>query len=108
MGKDAVKEFEVFVKGITVTKAACNDAVLAVEIDVKAIISGLKHMHGLKDLVFHLVENFFKFSEDIFGELALADKDYHDAQYMSSGRELGMAFRRILLGTVTMPTPSEA
>lgn len=108
--KEAVKDFEMFVKGIKVTKAACKDAVSSVENDVKAIISALRHIHGPKDLLLNLFHNVLSFGEDIFGELSRAAEAYRAAQYMGSGRELGMAFRRMLLGepNVTTVFSSEA
>merc|ERR1712060_288687 len=96
--KDAVEEFEAFVKGAAPTKATCKAAVSAVERDVKAIVAVLKQIKGPKDLVLKVVDNLFNDGEEIFGEISTASKSYRAGQYMGSGRDLGMAFRRMLVG----------
>merc|ERR1712241_1111428 len=103
--KEAVNEFEVFVKGAASTRETCKSAVVAVENDVKAIVSALKSIHGPEDLVLKIVDHIFEDSEDIFGELSAASKAYRLAEYVGSGRQLGMAFRRMLVGA-TAPTPA--
>merc|ERR1712194_948045 len=103
--EDAIKEFEVFVKGAAPTKATCAAAVSAVEADVKTIIAALKSVHGIKGLIFKLIDNFFGDGDEIFGELSAAAKAYRLAQYVGSGRELGMALRRMLVGKVS-PSPA--
>merc|ERR1712113_848742 len=106
MGIDEVK---LFVKGEANTKATCKAAVVAVENDVKTIISSLKSIHGVKDLVAKIIDDVLLDGEDIFGELSAAGKAYGLADYFGSGRQLGMAFRRLLVGgPPAPPTPSPA
>merc|ERR1711972_742721 len=93
-----------FTKCAAPTKVACKAAVAAVENDVKAIVEALKSIKGPKDLVLKIVDNMFNDSEDIFGELAAASKAFKESQYMGSGRELGMAFRRMLVGKSSSPS----
>merc|ERR1712066_304407 len=96
--EDAVREFEMFTKCAAPAKATCEAAIGAVENDVKAIVAALKAIKGPKDLVLKIVDNLFSDSEDIFGELSAASKAFKAAQYMGSGRQLGMAFHRMLVG----------
>merc|ERR1719401_3334855 len=100
--KEAVEEFEAFVKGAAPTKATCKAAVSAVERDVKAIVAVLKQIKGPKDLVLKVIDNLFGDGEEIFGDMSTASKSYRVGQYMSSGRDLGMAFRRMLVGKPNM------
>merc|ERR1712066_1088525 len=96
--EDAVKEFEMFTKCAAPAKATCKAAIGAVENDVKAIVAALKAVKGPKDLVLKIIDNLFTDSEDIFGELSNASKAWKAVQYMGSGRQLGMAFHRMLVG----------
>merc|ERR1712087_1039580 len=66
--------------------------------NVKAIISAILKFKGPKDAVIHIVDNLFADGETIFEELGEAGKEYKEAKYMGSGHNLGMAFRRILVG----------
>merc|ERR1711972_268149 len=90
--------FEMFTKCAAPAKATCKAAIGAVENDVKAIVAALKAIKGPKDLVLKIIDNIFDDSEDIFGELSAASKAFKAAQYMGSGRQLGMAFHRMLVG----------
>merc|ERR1712228_877280 len=94
----AVREFEMFTKCAAPAKATCKAAIGAVENDVKAIVAALKAIKGPKDLVLKIVDNLFSDSEDIFGELSAASKAFKASQYMGSGRQLGMALYRMLVG----------
>jgi len=96
--KEAVEQIEVAIKGAASTKATCKAASAEIKIDIKAIISALMKIHGPKDFVIHIVDNLFTDGAKIFGELAAAGKNYKATQYLSSGRELGMAFRRMVVG----------
>merc|ERR1712190_271275 len=106
--KEAVEEFQAFVKGAAPTKATCKAAVSAVEHDVKAIVAVLEQIKGPKDLVLKVVDNLFGDGEEIFGDFSIASKSYRAGQYMGSGRGLGMAFRRMLVGkaNVTRSNPT--
>merc|ERR1712176_691697 len=104
--EDAVHEFEMFTKCGAPAKATCKAAIGAVENDVKAIVAALKAIKGPKDLVLKVVDNLFTDSEDVFGEISSASKKWKAAQYMGSGRQLGMAFHRMIVGkpNSTIPT----
>merc|ERR1712226_1082216 len=106
--KEAVEEFEAFVKGAAPTKATCKAAVSAVERDVKAIVAVLEQIKGPKDLVLKVVDNLFGDGEEIFGDLSTSSKSYRAGQYMGSGRDLGMAFRRMLIGKPNVTSGSPA
>merc|ERR1712228_189489 len=104
--EDAVREFEMFTKCAAPARATCQAAIGVVENDVKAIVAALKAIKGPKDLVLKIVANFFSDSEDIFDELSAASKAFKAAEYMGSGRQLGMAFHRMLVGLPNSEPPT--
>merc|ERR1712039_682156 len=94
----AIKEFEAAVKRGASVKATCATAAKETVQDVEAIVRVLKSRKGPKDIILHSIDNLFDDGEKIFGELSAAGKVYKTADYMGSGRQLGMALRRILVG----------
>lgn len=105
--EEAVHELDAAVNGSAAAKAKCKK----LGADAKKIIGQLKKIHGPKDLVIHIVSNLFDDGEKIFGELAAAESAYKTGwDYMTAGTQLGMAFRRMLVGesNTTMTTSPEA
>lgn len=100
----AVMEVKAAVAGSGQTKTTCK----VVEGDVKAIMQALKQIKGPKDLLVHIVDNFFDDGEPIFGGLAAAERAYKTGwDFMTAGEELGKVFRRMLVGEINA-APSTA
>merc|ERR1712070_1296559 len=70
--EDALSQVKAAIDGSKAAKTTCK----VVGADVMAIIQALKQIHGPKDLVIHIVNNFFDDGEAIFGGLAAAVRDY--------------------------------
>merc|ERR1712190_509131 len=96
--EDAVEKFAAIPKKAEHAVEECKDVPKIIVTNVKAIISAIRKFKGPKDAVIHIVDNLFADGETIFEELGEAGKDYKETKYMGSGHNLGMAFRRILVG----------
>lgn len=77
---------------------ACN----ASESDIKDIVNVLKSIKGLKDLATHVVDDLRVNFKDILSEFEVAVNGYQHEQYESCGKQLGMALRRIVVGTSSL------
>jgi len=103
--EDALHEIQVAANGAQGAKEKCK----GVEADVKAVISALKQVpRQPKDLVIHILSNFFGDGDKIFSELAASEKAYKTGQdYMTAGQNLGTSLRRLLVGEMngTVPFP---
>lgn len=86
------------------TKEECKEAAKSGEQNMKQIIAKLMAMHGLKDLAQHMFENLLSDTENINGDLAKAAVAYKSKDCKGAGRELGMAFRKILVGETKLRT----
>lgn len=98
----AIHEFSDGVRAIPRDRAACKP----LKADLKALVVALKKIHGPKDVILHILDNLVGDGEKIFDKLAAADKAYKTAgDYMTAGQNLGMAFRRMLLGELNATEP---
>jgi hypothetical protein len=101
----ALNEVKAAVHGSKAAKTTCK----VVGADVKAIVQALKQIHGPKDLVIHIVDNFFGDGEPIFGGLAAAERAYKTGwDFMTAGQELGKVFRRMLVGEINAASKTAA
>jgi len=78
-------------------KAACK----ATETDLKTIFAVMEKITGPKNLVDHVMDNIAADGEQIFGEFAAAAHAHKNKQCTEAGRDMGMAFRRSLIGATT-------
>lgn len=107
--EDALRELATAIDDRSGAKKQCH----VVASDLKLIAGALKKIHGPKDLVTHIVTNLFEDGEKIFGQLAAAEHAYKTGwDYMTTGQNLGMVFRRLLVGelnstSVTAAAPAE-
>jgi len=93
----AISQIKIAFDGTQKTKAQCK----AVRKDVAGIVQALEKIHGPKDLITHIVHNFFADGKPIFNGLADAYKAYKTGKnFMSAGTSLGKVFRRMLVGEI--------
>jgi len=97
----AIQEFKHVLQEAPGTTQECKTALETTKTDDLDILKKLKAMHGLKDLAEHMLHNLLHDSE-IFSDLQKAADFHKKRDCMGAGREMGMAFRRTLVG----PTPS--
>lgn len=101
----ALNEIKAAIDGSKAAKTTCK----VVGAEVTAIIQPLKQIHGAKDLVIHIVNNFFDDGEAIFGGLAAAERDYKTGwDFMGAGQDLGKVFRRMLVGEINATAPPQS
>jgi hypothetical protein len=96
--KEAIQNIEAAVKEASVAKPDCKAAGEVAKADVKAIVEAIKKIHGIEGLIDNIVHNLFADGEIIFGELAAAEHAHRTKDAIGSGRQLGMALRRCLVG----------
>lgn len=94
----AIDELSGVIKEAQDSVPTCEASLKVTIKDIKAIVAGLKEIHGPKDLVMHILDNLFSDGENIFGELASAAASHKSKDCMDAGRYMGMAFRRTLVG----------
>jgi hypothetical protein len=80
------------------TKQECKDAIDAAEDNMYEIQKELKGLHGPGDLAMHMLHNLMTDNQNISAELAKAAEAHKKRDCMAAGREMGMAFRRTLVG----------
>jgi len=103
--KAGLQEIKTAIDGAPAAKATCN----VVRKDVTSIIKAMKQIKGPKDLVIHIVDHMFDDGENIFAELSAAIKAYKTGwDFMTAGQQLGMAFRRMLVGEVNAASTTSA
>jgi hypothetical protein len=94
----AVEELDSVVEKAKGTRVECKDAINAAEENMYEIKKELQGLHGLGDLAMHMLHNLMTDNENISGELAKAAEAHKKHDCIGAGRELGMAFRRTLVG----------
>jgi len=93
--EDAIKDIEKASKDVPAVRAACEPLGQS----LVQLRSSLKQLHGPRDWAVHILDHLVQDGDKIFGELSQADKSYKTGwDYMTAGQNLGMAFRRMLVG----------
>jgi len=89
-----IKLIQAAIKAAPGAEATCK----AMMHQVEATINVIKQYHGLEDAIDHIVHNVLSDAEMIFAELSQMEANGKDGDYMNAGVQMGMAFRRMLVG----------
>jgi len=95
--EEAVDGVEEAAQNIPLLTGACQPLKSAVQ----DLSRAFGRLHGPGNMMIHMLDHLVEGGDKIFAELAEADKYYKTGQnYIPAGENLGMAFRRMLVGEI--------